>query len=115
VGALGAAQAEKPVREDAALEKGIELVFDKLGQGGPALGFDLRHETLDVFLDQPIQDGFFGTPPLVVNWGSSRRALEHWAHDLSLVTLLCGLPGAVDRAACVSAPMSKLRARLPAR
>ena len=49
-GALGAAQAQKPVREDAALEKGIELVFDKLGQGGPALGFDLRHETLDVFL-----------------------------------------------------------------
>ena len=55
VGALGAAQAQKPVREDAALEKGIELVFDKLGQGGPALGFDLHHETLDVFLDQPKQ------------------------------------------------------------
>ena len=30
VGALGAAQAQKPVREDAACEKGIELAFDKL-------------------------------------------------------------------------------------
>ena len=30
MGALGAAQAQKPVREDAAFEKGIELVFDKL-------------------------------------------------------------------------------------
>jgi hypothetical protein len=31
MGALGAAQSEKPVREDAAFEKGIELGFDKLG------------------------------------------------------------------------------------
>ena len=36
-------------------EECIELIFDKLGQGGPALGFDLRHETLDVFLDQLIR------------------------------------------------------------
>jgi len=31
MGALGAAQAEQPVREDATCEKGIELGFDKLG------------------------------------------------------------------------------------
>jgi hypothetical protein len=30
MGALGAAQTQKPVREDAALEKGVELGFDKL-------------------------------------------------------------------------------------
>ena len=42
MGALGAAQAQKPMREDAACEKGIELGFDKLRQGGPTLGFDLR-------------------------------------------------------------------------
>ena len=31
MGALGAAQAQKAVGEDAAFEKGIELVFDKVG------------------------------------------------------------------------------------
>lgn len=53
------------MRENTAFEKGIELSFDKLRQGGAALGFDLRQETLDVFLDQPIQDGLFGTPLLI--------------------------------------------------
>jgi hypothetical protein len=46
----------------------------------------LRQEALDVFLDQPIQDGLFGTPPLVVDWVSCRRALERWAYDLFFVT-----------------------------
>ena len=31
MGTLGTAQAQKTVSEDAALEKGIELVFDKVG------------------------------------------------------------------------------------
>jgi hypothetical protein len=35
MGALGAAQAQKPMREDASFEKGLELGFDKLRQGGP--------------------------------------------------------------------------------
>jgi hypothetical protein len=51
MGALSAAQAEKPVREDAAFEKGIELGLDKLRQGEPGRGFDLRQETLDMFLN----------------------------------------------------------------
>ena len=42
--ALATAQAEKPVCENAAVEEGIELSFDKLGQGGPAVGFDVRKE-----------------------------------------------------------------------
>ena len=86
MGALSTAQAQKPVREDAAFEKGIELGFDKLRQGGPALGFDLRQKAFDVFLYQLIQGGFFGTPPLVVDWVFRRRALERLAHDLFFVT-----------------------------
>ena len=38
MGALGAAQAQKPIRHDAAFEKGIELVFDKLRQAAATLG-----------------------------------------------------------------------------
>jgi len=37
-----AAQAQKPVGEDAAFEKGIELVFDEVGQTRPGLSLDLR-------------------------------------------------------------------------
>src|SRR5918995_4789589 len=35
MGALGATQPQKSMREDAAFEKGLELGFDKLRQGGP--------------------------------------------------------------------------------
>jgi hypothetical protein len=38
VAALATAQAQKPVRENAAGEKGIELVFDKLRQATATLG-----------------------------------------------------------------------------
>jgi hypothetical protein len=31
MGTLGAAQSEKPVGEDAAFKKSVELLFDKLG------------------------------------------------------------------------------------
>jgi len=84
--ALAAAQAEKPVRQNAAGEKGIELGFDKLRQAASTLGFDLRQEGFEVFLNQSIEGGFFGTPPLVMDWGCCRRALERFAHDLCLVT-----------------------------
>ena len=51
MGALGAAQAEKPVGENAAFEKGIELDFDKLRQAASNLGFDLRQEAFEVLLN----------------------------------------------------------------
>lgn len=87
------------MRENTAFEKGIELSFDKLRQGGPTLGFDLRQETVDVFLDQPIPGGFFGTPPLLVDWGSRRRALERLAHDLFCVSFTDCLWIYVERSA----------------
>jgi hypothetical protein len=86
VAALATAQAEKPVRQNAAGEEGIELGFDKLRQTASTLRFDLRQEAFEVVLNQPIEGGFFGTAPLVMDWVYSRRALERWAHDLCLVT-----------------------------
>ena len=38
--ALGAAQAQKAVGEDAAFEEGIELVFDEVGQARAGLSLD---------------------------------------------------------------------------
>jgi hypothetical protein len=51
VAALATAQAQKPVRQNAAGEKGIELVFDKLRQTASPLGFDLRQEAFEVLLN----------------------------------------------------------------
>jgi hypothetical protein len=48
VAALATAQAEKPVRQNAAGEKGIELVFDKLRQTAST---DLRQEAFEVLLN----------------------------------------------------------------
>lgn len=48
-------------------EKGIEFVFDKLGQSRPGLTLDLGQEGLEVFLYQLVEGGVFGTPPLVVD------------------------------------------------
>ena len=52
--------------QDAAFKKGIELLFDELGQTCPGLPLDLGQEGLDVFLNQLIKDGVFGTPTFVV-------------------------------------------------
>jgi hypothetical protein len=45
------AQAEKPVRETASCEEGIELAFYKLRQTAATLGFDLRQEAFEVLLN----------------------------------------------------------------
>jgi hypothetical protein len=50
MGTVGATQAQEAVGQYAALEKGIELLFDKLWQACPGLGFDLGQEGLEVFL-----------------------------------------------------------------
>ena len=43
--------------EDAALQEGVELCFDKLGQPRPGLAFDLGQEGFEVLLDQLVEDG----------------------------------------------------------
>jgi len=67
MGALGAAQPQKSVREDAAFEKRVGLLFDKVGQARPGPRLDLGKEALGVFLDQLIQGGFFRARSLVVD------------------------------------------------
>ena len=57
----------RPVGQYAAFEKRIELLFAKIGQPRPGLKLDLSQKRLKVFLNQLVEDGFFGTPPLVVN------------------------------------------------
>ena len=47
-------------------EKGIEFVFDELEQVRPGLKLDLGQEGLEVSLYHLVEDGVFGTPPLVV-------------------------------------------------
>jgi hypothetical protein len=83
MGTVSAAQVQKAVGQDAAFEKGIELVFDIRRQARPGLRFDLGHEGLELFLDQLIQGRFFRAPPFVVKGEgvASRRRLNRWAHD----------------------------------
>ena len=66
--------------EDAALQEGLELGFDKLGQACPGLGFDLGQEGVEVFLNQLIEDGVFGTPAFVVYAPCRWRGLNRFAH-----------------------------------
>ncbi len=69
----GKARLEKTIREH--IDQHPELLFDKIGQARPGLKLDLGQEDLEVFLNQPVEDGFFGTPPLVVDAFSGRRRL----------------------------------------
>jgi hypothetical protein len=80
VGAVCAAQSQKTMGQDAALKrsgtrmyrlrtegwKGLELVFDELGQASPGLGLDLGKKALGMFLYQLVENRFLGPPPLVV-------------------------------------------------
>ncbi|MGH8583757.1 MAG: hypothetical protein ACREWG_13450 [Gammaproteobacteria bacterium] len=66
--------------EDAALEKGIELFFDKLGQARLRLKLDLGQEGLEVFLYELVEGRLFGTPPLVVDAPSRQRRLHRSVH-----------------------------------
>jgi hypothetical protein len=51
--------------QEAALEKGLELVFDELGQACSCLELDLGKKGLDVFLDHLVQRGLLRAPALV--------------------------------------------------
>ncbi len=65
VGSGPTSQAEKPMGQDAALQKGLEFVFDKLGQARSCLELDLGKKGLDVFLDHLVQRGLLRVPALV--------------------------------------------------
>lgn len=50
--------------------------------------FSLSPAALGVFLNQPIQGGFFRAPPLVVDWHARRSQGSRLAHDLLLLFLV---------------------------
>ena len=81
--AVRTAHAQKTVGQDAAFEKGLELVYDKLRQARTGFCFDPGEEGLEMFLHDLIQGCFFRAPPFVVkgNGVASRRRLNRWAHE----------------------------------
>ena len=81
MGALGAAQPQKSMGEDAALQKLVELVLDESGQRGAGLRLDLREEGLEVFLDQLVSRRLFGAAALVVDSVRGRLVLMPRVHD----------------------------------
>ena len=71
--ALAAAQPQEAVRQDAALEEGVELVFDEARQRRSGAGFGMRDEVGRVLLHQAVQRGLLGAVALVVKRGAIRR------------------------------------------
>ena len=58
--AIPAAQAQEPVGQDAAFEKGVELVLDELRQVGTGGLFGLSEERRGMLLHQAVQRGLLG-------------------------------------------------------
>jgi len=69
VATIGAAQAQEAVRQDAALQEGVELVFDELRQAGAGGLFGLGEKALRVLQHQAVQRGLLGAVALVVHRG----------------------------------------------
>ena len=67
VAAVGAAQAQEAVSEDAAFEEGVELVLHELRQVGAGGIFGLGKEGRSVLQHQAVQRGLLGAVALVVN------------------------------------------------
>ncbi|MBL8383042.1 MAG: hypothetical protein JNM90_08220 [Burkholderiales bacterium] len=67
------------MRQDAAFEKGLELVSDKLGQARARPGFDLGEEPIEMSPHQAMQDRLFGSPPLVLDRVRPRGARHGFA------------------------------------
>lgn len=61
MGAVPTAQAQKPMRENAAFQKRLELVFDKLRQACPGFLFDWGEEGVEMLLDGLVERGLLGT------------------------------------------------------
>ena len=70
VAAIGAAQAQEAVRQDAALQEGVELVFDELRQAGTGGLFGLGEKALGVLLHQEVKRGLLGSVALVMDRGA---------------------------------------------
>ena len=75
VAAVAAAQPQQAVRQDAALEEGVELLLDESGQLGARAGFGLRNEAGRVLLHQAEQPSLLGAMAFVVNRGAIRCPL----------------------------------------
>ena len=71
--AIGAAQAQEAVCQDAALQESVELVFDELRQAGAKGLFGLGEEALGVLLHQAVQRGLLGSVALVVDRDTIQR------------------------------------------
>ena len=68
--AIGAAQAQEAVRQDAALQESVELVFDELRQAGAGGFLGLGEESLGVLLHLAVQRRLLGSVAIVVDRGA---------------------------------------------
>ncbi len=75
VAAVAAAQAQEAVGQDAALEEGVELVFDELRQVCAGCVYGLSEERRGVLLHMAVQRGLFRAVAFVVDRGAIRRPL----------------------------------------
>ena len=75
VAAVATAQTREAVRQDAAFEEGVELVFDELRQVCPGSAFGLSEECRGVLLHKAVQRGLFRAVAFVVDRGAVRRPL----------------------------------------
>ena len=80
IGAVCATQAQKTVGQNATIEEGIELVFDKIGETRSGLALDLHEEGFGMLLYQLVQRRVFGTPALVVYTRTCRLGLSRLVH-----------------------------------
>ena len=61
--AFAAVQPQETVRQDAALEEGVEPVLDEAGPLGTRAGFGVGDEAGRGLLHQAVQSGLLGTAP----------------------------------------------------
>ncbi len=63
------------MRQDAAIQEGVELAFDELRQVGAGSVLGMGEEGRRVLLHQAVQRGLFRAVALVVDRGAIRRPL----------------------------------------
>ena len=66
------AQPQEAVRQDAALEEGVELILDESRQLGSGVGLGVGDEAGCVLLHQTVQRGLLGAVTLIVDGGTLR-------------------------------------------
>jgi hypothetical protein len=82
VAALAAVQPREAVRQDVALEEGIELVHDERGQLRSGTGLGVSDEAGRVLLYQAVQSDLLATMTFVVDWRAIRWPLGLPANGL---------------------------------